>query len=147
MDALSRAKCARIYQEKASGAKTERPELMKLLDTARKGNVVIVWKLDRLARSLRQLIDTTVMLNERGVELHSLTENINTTSPSGKLTFHIFAALAEFEPDILRQRVANVRNLINFYIRNKAFFRGTCAMEQASPSQTERRESSAESEF
>src|ERR1017187_4816936 len=105
MDALSRAKCARIYQEKASGAKTERPELMKLLDTARKGDVVIVWKLDRLARSLRQLIDTTVMLNERGVELYSLTENINTTTPAGKLTFHIFAALAEFERDILRQRV------------------------------------------
>jgi DNA invertase Pin-like site-specific DNA recombinase len=65
MDALSRAKCARIYQEKASGAKTERPELMKLLDTARKA---IVWKLDRLARSLRKLIDTAVMLNEHGVE-------------------------------------------------------------------------------
>ena len=80
MDALSRAKCARVYQEKVSGSKTERPELMKLLDTARKGDVVIVWKLDRLARSLRQLIDTTVMLNERGVELHSLTENIETTA-------------------------------------------------------------------
>jgi DNA invertase Pin-like site-specific DNA recombinase len=105
MDALKRAKCVRIYQEKASGAKTDRPELVKLLDSARKSDVVIVWKLDRLARSIRQLIDTTVMLNERGVELHSLTENINTTTPSGKLTFHIFAALAEFERDILRQRV------------------------------------------
>ena len=105
MDALKRVRCGRIYQEKASGAKTERPELMRLLDNARKGDVVIVWKLDRLARSLRQLIDTTVLLNERGVELHSLTENINTTTPSGKLTFHIFAALAEFERDILRQRV------------------------------------------
>ena len=78
LDALKHAECARIYQEKASGAKVERPELMKLLDHARKGDVVIVWKLDRLARSLRQLIDTTVLLNERGVELHSLTENINT---------------------------------------------------------------------
>ena len=105
MDALKRARCSRIYQEKASGAKTERPELMRLLDSARKGDVVIVWKLDRLARSLRQLIDTTVLLNERGVELHSLTENINTTTPSGKLTFHLFASLAEFERDILRQRV------------------------------------------
>jgi DNA invertase Pin-like site-specific DNA recombinase len=105
MDALTRAKCTRVYEEKASGAKTDRPELMKLLDNARKGDVVIVWKLDRLARSLRQLIDTTVLLNERGVELHSLTENINTTTPSGKLTFHIFAALSEFERDILRQRV------------------------------------------
>jgi DNA invertase Pin-like site-specific DNA recombinase len=105
MDALKRTKCSRIYHEKASGAKTERPELMRLLDSARKGDVVIVWKLDRLARSLRQLIDTTVLLNERGVELHSLTENINTTTPSGKLTFHLFASLAEFERDILRQRV------------------------------------------
>ena len=78
---------------------------MKLLDTARKGDVVIVWKLDRLARSLRQLIDTTVLLNEHGVEIHSLTENIDTTTPSGKPTFHVFAALAEFERDILRQRV------------------------------------------
>jgi DNA invertase Pin-like site-specific DNA recombinase len=105
MDALKSAKCTRVYQEKASGAKIDRPELRRLLDNARQGDVVIVWKLDRLARSLRQLIDTTVMLNERGVELHSLTENINTTTPSGKLTFHIFAALSEFERDILRQRV------------------------------------------
>src|SRR5262249_37660381 len=79
-------------------------ELMRLLDHARKGDVVVVWKLDRLARSLRQLIDTTVLFHERGVELHSLTENINTTTPSGKLTFHLFAALAEFERDLLRQR-------------------------------------------
>jgi DNA invertase Pin-like site-specific DNA recombinase len=105
MDALKRAGCARIYEEKASGAKSDRPELIKLLDHARKGDVVVVWKLDRLARSLRQLIDTTATLNERGIEFHSLTENINTTTPSGKLTFHIFAALAEFERDILRQRV------------------------------------------
>ena len=105
MDALKRAKCNRVYHEKVSGAKAERPELMKLLDNARKGDVVIVWKLDRLARSIRQLIDTTALLNERGVELHSLTENINTTTPSGKLTFRLFAALAEFERDILRQRV------------------------------------------
>ena len=87
MDALKRAKCVRVYEEKASGAKADRPELMRLLDNARKGDVVVVWKLDRLARSLRQLIDTAVLLNERGVELHSLTENINTTTPTGKLTF------------------------------------------------------------
>jgi DNA invertase Pin-like site-specific DNA recombinase len=105
LDALKRAQCRRIYQEKASGATADRPELMRLLDNARKGDVVIVWKLDRLARSLRQLIDTTRLLNERGVELHSLTENINTTTPTGKLTFHLFAALAEFERDLLRQRV------------------------------------------
>src|ERR1700730_5471910 len=105
IDALKKLKCGRIYQEKVSSAKADRPELMKLLDNARKGDVVIVWKLDRLARSIRQLLDTMALLSERGVELHSLTENINTTTPSGKLTFHIFAALAEFERDILRQRV------------------------------------------
>jgi len=80
---------------------------MKLLDNTRKGDVVIVWKLDRLARSLRQLIDTTALLNERGVELHSLTENINSTMPSGKLTFHIFAALADYvECAIMRSHSA-----------------------------------------
>ena len=105
LDALQRAKCSRIYQEKASGATADRPELMRLLDHARKGDVVIVWKLDRLARSLRQLIDTMALFHERGVELQSLTENINTTTPSGTLTFHLFAALAEFERDLLRQRV------------------------------------------
>ena len=105
LDALQRAKCSRIYQEKASGATAERPELLRLLDNARQGDVVIVWKLDRLARSLRQLIDTMALFHERGVELQSLTENINTTTPSGKLTFHLFAALAEFERDLLRQRV------------------------------------------
>jgi DNA invertase Pin-like site-specific DNA recombinase len=105
IDALKKLKCGRIYQEKVSSAKADRPELMKLLDNARKGDVVIVWKLDRLARSIRQLLDTAALLNERGVELHSLTENIDTTTPTGKLTFHIFAALAEFERDILRQRV------------------------------------------
>jgi DNA invertase Pin-like site-specific DNA recombinase len=105
IDALKQTKCERIYQEIASGAKADRPELMRLLDNARKGDVVVVWKLDRLARSIRQLIDTTTMLNERGVELCSLTEDINTSTPGGKLTFHIFSALAEFERDILRQRV------------------------------------------
>ena len=104
-DALTRAGCERIYEEKASGAKENRPELTKLLDHARKGDVVIIWKLDRLARSLTQLIHTATCLRDRGVELHSLTEQIDTTSPSGKLTFHLFAALAEFERDLIRQRV------------------------------------------
>jgi DNA invertase Pin-like site-specific DNA recombinase len=105
IDALKRAKCERIYQEKASGAKADRPELIKMLDNARKGDVVIVWKFDRLARSIRQLLDTAAMLEKRSVELCSLTEQINTATPGGKLTFHLFAALAEFERDILRERV------------------------------------------
>src|ERR1019366_2867621 len=105
IDALKKAKCERIYQEKASGAKADRPELMKMLDNARKGDVVVVWKFDRLARSIRQLLDTAAMLEEHGVELCSLTEQMNTTTPAGRLTFHLFGALAEFERDILRERV------------------------------------------
>lgn len=66
MDALKQAKCVRVYEDKASGAKAARPELMRLLDNARKGDVVVVWKLERLAHSLRQSIDTAVLLNERG---------------------------------------------------------------------------------
>jgi len=104
-DALKGAGCERIYQEKASGAKADRPELMRLLDSARKGDVVIVWKMDRLGRSLLHLIETVNLLNERGVQLRSLTENlIDTTSPSGKMVFGIFGIMAEFERDMLRQR-------------------------------------------
>jgi DNA invertase Pin-like site-specific DNA recombinase len=105
LDALKAAGCERVYEEKASGAKADRPELLRLLDNARKGDVLIVWKMDRLGRSLLQLIETVNLLNKRGVELRSLTENvIDTTTPSGKLTFGIFALMAEFERDMLRQR-------------------------------------------
>ena len=105
IDALKAAGCERIYQEKASGAKADRPELMRLLDNARKGDVVIVWKLDRLGRSLLHLIETVNLLHARGVQLKSLNENlIDTTSPSGKFLFGIFGLMAEFERDMLRQR-------------------------------------------
>ena len=105
IDALRAAGCERNYQEKASGARGERPELARMLDNARKGDVVIVWKLDRLGRSLLQLIETVNLLNERGVQLRSLTENvIDTTTPSGKLIFGVFGLMAEFERDMLRQR-------------------------------------------
>ncbi len=105
IDALKAAGCERIYQEKASGAKADRPELMRMLDHARQGDVVIVWKLDRLGRSLLHLIETVNLLHDRGVQLRSLTENvIDTTTPSGKLVFGIFALMSEFERDMLRQR-------------------------------------------
>ena len=105
LDALKAAGCDRFYEEKASGAKKERPELARLLDHARSGDVIIVWRLDRLARSLRQLIETMDDLKQRGIELRSLTENIvDTTSPSGKLIFGIFALMGEFERDLLRER-------------------------------------------
>ena len=104
IDALKAAGCERVYQEKASGAKADRPELMRLLDNARKGDVVIVWKLDRLGRSLLHLIETVNLLHARGVQLKSLNENlIDTTSPSGKFLFGIFGLMAEFERDMLRQ--------------------------------------------
>lgn len=105
IDALKGAGCERIYEEKASGAVAHRPELMRLLDNARKGDVVIVWKMDRLGRSLLHLIETVNLLNSRGVQLRSLTENlIDTTTPSGKLVFGIFGLMAEFERDMLKQR-------------------------------------------
>ncbi|MFX8708255.1 recombinase family protein, partial [Acinetobacter baumannii] len=85
--------------------KADRPELMRLLDNARKGDVVVVWELDRLGRSLLHLIETVNLLHERGVQLKSLNENlIDTTSPSGKFLFGIFGLMAEFERDMLRQR-------------------------------------------
>jgi DNA invertase Pin-like site-specific DNA recombinase len=105
VDALQKAGCERIETDKASGAKLERPGLDKLInDVLRKGDTLVVWKLDRLARSLRQLIDLVERLQSRGIELITLQESIDTTSPAGKLTYHIFAALAEFERDLIRVR-------------------------------------------
>lgn len=104
IDALDQAGCERIFTEKASGAKRDRPELKAALDYMREGDTLVVWKLDRLARSLRQLIDTVDALENRGIGLRSLTEAIDTTTAGGKLTFHIFAALAEFERSVIRER-------------------------------------------
>ena len=105
IDALKVAGADRIYREKASGAQADRPELMRMLDNARKGDVVLVWRLDRLGRSLLHLIETVNLLHARGVQLRSLTENIiDTTTASGKFLFGIFGLMAEFERDMLRQR-------------------------------------------
>ena len=103
-DALTDVGCDKLFREKASGARTTLPAREKLLAFARNGDVVVVWKLDRLGRSLRDLIDVVNSLKERGVELRSLQEALDTTTPAGKLTFHIFAALAEFERDLIRER-------------------------------------------
>ncbi len=97
LDALRAAGCERVYTEKASGAQRERPELTAALDYAREGDTLVVWKLDRLARSIRQLIETVEDLEQRKIGLRSLTEAIDTTTPGGRLVFHVFAALAEFE--------------------------------------------------
>jgi DNA invertase Pin-like site-specific DNA recombinase len=104
LDALKRAGCDRIFRETASGAQRDRPELAKALDYIREGDVLCVWKLDRLARSLRQLLETGEALAERGIGLRSLTESIDTTTPGGRLVFHVFGALAEFERGIIRER-------------------------------------------
>src|SRR5262245_15363436 len=104
LDALKGAGCIKLLEEKASGAQRERPALKAALDYMRKGDTLVVWKLDRLARSLKQLIETVEDLEKRGIGLRSLTEAIDTTTAGGKLVFHIFAALAEFERGVIRER-------------------------------------------
>ena len=104
LDALEKAGCERIFEEKASGAQRERPALKEAIAFLREGDTLVVWKLDRLARSLRQLIDTIEVLEERGIGFRSVTENIDTTTSGGRLVFHIFGALAEFERSIIRER-------------------------------------------
>jgi DNA invertase Pin-like site-specific DNA recombinase len=89
-----------------SGARTDRHVLEQVLDQVRPGDTLVVWKLDRLGRSLRHLVDTVTTLAERGVGFRSLQEAIDTTTPGGKLVFHVFAALAEFERDLIRERTA-----------------------------------------
>ncbi len=103
-DALTTAGCSRIFTDTASGATTSRPGLTEAMNFAREGDVLVVWRLDRLGRSLKHLIDTITTLNQQGIGFRSLTENIDTTTSGGKLIFHIFGALAEFERDIIRER-------------------------------------------
>lgn len=103
-DALKAAGCERVFIEKASGAQRERPELTGALDFMREGDTLVVWKLDRLARSMKQLVETIERLEGRKVGFRSLTESIDTTTPGGRLVFHIFGALAEFERSIIRER-------------------------------------------
>lgn len=104
LDALRKEDCARIFQETASGANRDRPQLAAALDYMREGDTLVVWKLDRLARSIKQLIETVEGLEKRGIGFRSLTETIDTTTPGGKLVFHVFAGLAEFERSLIRER-------------------------------------------
>jgi DNA invertase Pin-like site-specific DNA recombinase len=104
LDALSKADCARAFEDKASGAKADRPGLKAALSFVRKGDILTVWKLDRLGRSLPHLIETVIALEARGVSFRSLTEAIDTTTPGGRLIFHIFGALGQFERDLIRER-------------------------------------------
>ena len=103
-DALLKAGCQRIFVDKASGKLESRPALDELLEQARPGDTVVVWRLDRLGRSLRHLLETVTELERRGVAFISVTENIDTSTPGGRLVFHLFGALAEFERDLIRER-------------------------------------------
>lgn len=103
-DALEKAGCDRIFTDTASGAKAERIGLDEALSHLREGDTLVVWRLDRLGRSLKHLIETITRLNNRGIGFKSITEAIDTTTSGGKLIFHIFGALAEFERDIIRER-------------------------------------------
>jgi DNA invertase Pin-like site-specific DNA recombinase len=103
-DTLKAAGCFQVFTDKASGTLDARKELTKVLDQLRPGDTLVVWRLDRLGRSLRHLIETVTALQERKVGFRSLTENIDTTTSSGRLVFHLFGSLAEFERDLIRDR-------------------------------------------
>src|SRR5437868_13250423 len=103
-DALEKIGCTKIFTDTASGAQTERKGLEEALAFLREGDTLVVWRLDRLGRSLKHLLETITTLNKRRIGFKSNTENIDTTTSGGKLIFHIFGALAEFERDIIRER-------------------------------------------
>src|SRR5512147_736608 len=103
-DALEKIGCTRIFTDTVSGAKAERVGLEEALGYVREGDILVVWRLDRLGRSLKHLIETITILSNRGIGFKSITENIDTTTSGGKLVFHIFGALAEFERDIIKER-------------------------------------------
>ena len=104
LDALKKAGCRRIFHDEESGARSERPGLRGALEFLRGGDTLLVWSLDRLGRSLRHLIDTVAELEKRGIGFQSLQEAIDTTTSGGRLVFHIFGALAEFECSLIRER-------------------------------------------
>ena len=104
LDALTSSGCEQIFHEKVTGKFRDRPELAACLRSLRQGDTLLVWKLDRLARSLKDLVNIVDDLNRRGIGFRSLTESIDTTSTGGRLVFHIFGALAEFEHSLIRER-------------------------------------------
>src|SRR3954453_15280349 len=104
LDALKKAGCIKIFTDTASGAKAERKGLHEALNYVRENDILVVWRLDRLGRSLRDLIDIISQLDKRHIGFKSLTESIDTTTSGGKLIFHIFGALAEFERNLVKER-------------------------------------------
>lgn len=103
-DALKRAGCERVYTDTASGATSERTGLKEALDFMREGDVLVVWRLDRLGRSLRDLLETVATLESRKIGFKSLSESLDTTTSGGKFFFQVFGALAEFERNLIRER-------------------------------------------
>jgi DNA invertase Pin-like site-specific DNA recombinase len=103
-DALTAAGCEQLYTDTVSGSVTDRPGLTEALSHLRAGDTLVMWRLDRLGRSLGHLIDTIRHLESRGVHVKSLQEQLDTTTSGGKLVFHVFGALAEFERDLIRER-------------------------------------------
>ena len=107
ISALKATGCELVFQEKASGGRWDRPELHRLLDQLRKGDVVVVWKLDRLSRSLKDLLLTLEKIKEVGADFQSLTEAVDTTTPAGRMMMQIVGSFAEFERAMLRERTKN----------------------------------------
>ena len=104
IDALNRADCERIFQDKASGSHTNRPGLQEALSYMRQGDVLVVWKLDRIARSLKHLLEIVAQLEERGIEFKSIQEQINTTTSHGRFFFNVMGALAQMERELIVER-------------------------------------------
>src|SRR5271166_1587224 len=104
LDALAAAECVEVFEDRASGARADRAGLRSALEYVRDGDVLVVWKLDRLSRSLPHLIETVTALEKRGVGFRSITEAIDTTTPGGRLVFHLFGALGQFERDLIQER-------------------------------------------
>jgi len=103
-DALTQAGCEKIFTDKISGTVSERPALTKVKETLRHGDTLVVWRLDRLGRSLKDLIEWMNYLENEGISLKSLQESIDTSTATGKLVFHIFASMAEFERNLIKER-------------------------------------------
>ncbi|WP_265975341.1 recombinase family protein [Brucella intermedia] len=104
LDALRKAGCEKLFEDTASGMKTDRPGLAEAKRYVRDGDTLTVWKLDRLGRSMKHLIEIVTELEAKGVGFRSITENIDTTTSGGRLVFHLFGALAQFERDLIRER-------------------------------------------
>lgn len=103
-EALNRAGCEKIYEDKISGVRTERPGLTRALEMLREGDTLVVWKLDRLGRSVKQLVDMVGELHKRGIQFKSLTDAIDTGTPAGRFFFHVMASLAEMERELIIER-------------------------------------------